>query len=227
MLRYYGVPSRYVEGYYLSGEDAASLAPGQRCVLDEYHAHAWAEYYLDGVGWIPFEVTPGYVDENEFELGEAGSEGNVAYSHNALVYAPAIQPQPLEEVSGPRTSFKITRPFLYILLGLMVLAFIAFCAVRRRKLRKALEKIGQSDNRSAIAMLYGYAVMLAEKARITEDPDETARSLNREAMFSDHEMSDAAREEMEGYVERVKEICSRKWNFFKRFYYRFVDCVYL
>lgn len=227
MLRYYGVPSRYVEGYYLSGEDAAALLPGQRCVLDEYHAHAWAEYYLDGVGWIPFEVTPGYIDEKEFELGEGGSEGNVAYSHNELVYSPAIQPQPLEEVSGPRMSFKITRPFLYILSGLFILAFIVFCAVRRRKLRRALEKISSSDNRSAVAMLYGYAVMLAEKARITEDPDDIARSLNREAMFSDHEMSDAAREEMEGYVERVKEMCRKKWNFLKRFYYRFVDCVYL
>ena len=124
-------------------------------------------------------------------------------------------------------SFKITRPFLYILPGLFILTFIVFCAVRRRKLRRALEKISSSDNRSAVAMLYGYAVMLAEKARITEDPDDTARSLNREAMFSDHEMSDAAREEMEGYVERVKEMCRKKWNFLKRFYYRFVDCVYL
>ncbi|MBO4359607.1 MAG: transglutaminase domain-containing protein [Eubacteriaceae bacterium] len=227
MLRYYGVPSRYVEGYYLSGEDASALSSGQRVILDEYHAHAWAEYYLDGVGWIPFEVTPGYVDESEFELGEAGSEGNVAYSHNELVYAPAIQPQPLEEVSGPRMSFKITRPFVYVLLALAASAFVTLCAIRRRRLRKALEKIGSSDNRSAVAMLYGYALLLLQKASITDEEDEAAKSLNREAMFSDHEMSDISREEMEDYVERVKEMCRQKWNFLRRFYYRFVNCLYL
>ena len=49
MLRYYGVPARYVEGYYLRPEEANAAAPGEELVLDETHAHAWAEYYLDGI----------------------------------------------------------------------------------------------------------------------------------------------------------------------------------
>ena len=69
--------------------------------------------------------------------------------------------------------------------------------------------------------------MLLQKARITDEENEAAKSLNREAMFSDHEMSDISREEMEDYVERVKDMCRQKWNFLRRFYYRFVNCLYL
>lgn len=52
MLRYFGVPARYVEGYYLPGDEAADYASGENIILSEAHAHAWTEYYLDGVGWI-------------------------------------------------------------------------------------------------------------------------------------------------------------------------------
>ena len=30
--------------------------------VDDTHAHAWVEYYQDGVGWLPFEITPSYLN---------------------------------------------------------------------------------------------------------------------------------------------------------------------
>ena len=79
MLRYYGVPARYVEGYYLRPEEANAAAPGEELVLDETHAHAWAEYYLDGIGWIPFETTPGYIDQEEIGVSEDNGLGQDSY----------------------------------------------------------------------------------------------------------------------------------------------------
>ncbi len=56
-LRSLGYPARYVEGYYVPvsavGEDGSATLTGQ-------NAHAWAEVYFDGVGWLPVDVTPGY-----------------------------------------------------------------------------------------------------------------------------------------------------------------------
>ena len=40
-----GMPARYVTGYLLTGEDAGA---GEA-------AHAWAEIYIDGLGWIGFD----------------------------------------------------------------------------------------------------------------------------------------------------------------------------
>ena len=58
-LRAYGIPARYAEGYYLpvskTEEDMSEAVP-----LTGENAHAWAEVYFDGIGWLPIDVTPGY-----------------------------------------------------------------------------------------------------------------------------------------------------------------------
>ncbi|WP_165056330.1 MULTISPECIES: transglutaminase family protein [unclassified Adlercreutzia] len=63
-FRQVGIPARYVEGYLLD-EDALGrmgAASETSCTLDEGDAHAWAEVYVDGAGWMPVEVTPGFYD---------------------------------------------------------------------------------------------------------------------------------------------------------------------
>ena len=58
-LRVYGIPARYVEGYFIS-EEEASLASDERISVSGKNAHAWVEIYFDGIGWLPVDVTPGY-----------------------------------------------------------------------------------------------------------------------------------------------------------------------
>ena len=50
MGRIAGLPTRYVEGYL--------ARPGRETLTGE-DAHAWAEVYFKGVGWIPFDATSG------------------------------------------------------------------------------------------------------------------------------------------------------------------------
>lgn len=57
MLRSRGVPARYAEGYLVNDGDFGS--DGWADVKDS-RAHAWAEIYIDGAGWVPLEMTPGY-----------------------------------------------------------------------------------------------------------------------------------------------------------------------
>ncbi|MCU0799931.1 MAG: hypothetical protein MUC62_09725, partial [Candidatus Thermoplasmatota archaeon] len=52
MLRVQGVPTRLVAGYSL-GIDEGGFRTYQ-----EGHFHIWVEVYIDGLGWVPFEVTP-------------------------------------------------------------------------------------------------------------------------------------------------------------------------
>jgi len=53
LLRAAGIPARYCEGYLsLAGGDLGEVEVRQK------DAHAWAELYLEGLGWIPLEVTP-------------------------------------------------------------------------------------------------------------------------------------------------------------------------
>lgn len=77
MMRYFGIPARYVEGYLITPEQAEEAQSGEAFTLTEEAAHAWAEIYQDGIGWVPFEVTPKYMDlmEQEDTLFGTGADG--------------------------------------------------------------------------------------------------------------------------------------------------------
>lgn len=60
-----GYPARYTEGYHLSSMDAQAAADAGKkdLTLTTQNAHAWAEVYISGLGWMPVEVVPGlYVE---------------------------------------------------------------------------------------------------------------------------------------------------------------------
>ena len=73
LLRSCGIPARYVEGYVITPSQAEALSEGETLKLTQRNAHAWTEYYLDGVGWIPYDTTPGYEDIINYELPEEGA----------------------------------------------------------------------------------------------------------------------------------------------------------
>lgn len=52
LLRAAGIPARYVTGY------VATVKAGQQVEVLMANAHAWAEYYVPGMGWLPLEATP-------------------------------------------------------------------------------------------------------------------------------------------------------------------------
>lgn len=54
LARAQGIPARYVQGFCVPMKGA-----GEASVYSDM-AHAWPEVYFEGVGWIPFEPTPGY-----------------------------------------------------------------------------------------------------------------------------------------------------------------------
>lgn len=73
LLRASGIPARYAAGLTVGADEikGAPLSEGglHRLSINDHHAHAWAEVYVDGLGWRPVEMTPGYEgSENPFPL---------------------------------------------------------------------------------------------------------------------------------------------------------------
>lgn len=60
MFRYYGIPSRYVEGYLLTPETLKEAGTAETVTVSQNMRMHGREIYLDGMGWIPVEVTPKY-----------------------------------------------------------------------------------------------------------------------------------------------------------------------
>lgn len=108
MARMLDLPSRYVEGYLVpAGGETGTIVTGE-------NAHAWVEIYFQGVGWIPFNPTPGSGDmssDPEGEKGQSGQEPDASPSPE-----PTIQPsdaptaQPTEEPTQEPTASPSATP---------------------------------------------------------------------------------------------------------------------
>lgn len=69
LARMAGIPARYATGYVSVTDDyneaTRNIADSSYTVkIEDKRSHAWAEIYLDGYGWIPFEFTSGYSDSS-------------------------------------------------------------------------------------------------------------------------------------------------------------------
>lgn len=71
LFRAMGIPARYMSGYVIRPNEFKPDGDVYRASVKDSAAHAWAEVYLEQIGWIPVDVTPG----TAAEMGEAGSLG--------------------------------------------------------------------------------------------------------------------------------------------------------
>ncbi|MBR4341162.1 MAG: transglutaminase domain-containing protein [Lachnospiraceae bacterium] len=101
ILRHMGIPARYVEGYCIPSslltEEGVKLDVGgdewyskdnaynqeKKVVsveVSDYYAHAWVEVYLEGKGFVPYEVTP-----PSFEATPEASMGGIGRFFSRLL----------------------------------------------------------------------------------------------------------------------------------------------
>ncbi|BDZ63236.1 DUF3488 and transglutaminase-like domain-containing protein [Agromyces mangrovi Wang et al. 2018] len=59
MAREAGIPARISLGYTAGSRGVGTLAGEARYDVDTHDLHAWPELYFEGIGWMPFEPTPG------------------------------------------------------------------------------------------------------------------------------------------------------------------------
>jgi hypothetical protein len=170
IFRYYGVPARYVEGYLITPEDVRDAAANVRdaaadviFTLDDTHAHAWSEFYLDGVGWVPFEASPAWIGVMEQPDDIAGSE-----QESALTGTPPATEG--EEEAGSdarreeRMAFRfrsaVLIPFLIALAAAVFAFFFIRFGKRRLALRRRMSLFRSEDPNVAVQALFSHALDL-------------------------------------------------------------------
>jgi transglutaminase-like putative cysteine protease len=75
LAREAGIPSRISIGYTQGSPDEERVAGVQRVQVDSHDLHSWPELYFQGVGWVPFEPTPGRGSVPDYTRPDAGEEG--------------------------------------------------------------------------------------------------------------------------------------------------------
>lgn len=182
MLRYYGIPARYVEGFLIPEAAAA-----QTVELTGSDAHIWAEYYEDGLGWIPFEVTPPYLGlmpesewqwfeqqpdaELESSASESGVLGNAAsQSLRPTTSRTEVEQQTSQQITqqiqGQQNQIRPNLPkhsllWLLIVLLLALLGVLAWIVLHRCRVLNTRRALMESeDGAVAISAMFAHSMCL-------------------------------------------------------------------
>lgn len=168
MYRYFGIPARYVEGYLITPELVKDAESYSEISVTGKEAHAWVEIYQDGIGWVPMEVTPPYLDKMErpeYEIsqssmfGEEGDEGGADDGESEQIEDDTPDTPPDEEKQKKKEASDIG---VWILLGALVmlalwlLLFIVYIIVKRHAMHRELRAIKEADDRTAVCLLCRY-----------------------------------------------------------------------
>lgn len=187
LLRAMGIPSRYASGYVITEDDfilsnpisdddvTVSYLEDQKVVqgkveqktvsitLTDENAHAWVEVYVDGLGWIPCEMTPGY-SQSEYGLGDMSYEDTepetISESDNTTDEPETTTPPTTAPVYEHETNSYIEDNFdgssgvglnvLLIILAVIVLIVVADLIARLVIVKRRLRSFkGRKRNKNA------------------------------------------------------------------------------
>lgn len=233
MFRYLGIPARYVEGWYVSEETAAKMKPEEPTELDQSFAHAWVEIYRDGVGFVPFEITPPYTDPMEQSNMTQGGSGGAE-----------IPPE--EEPDDPLTPQQIVLLSLLSLALLLLMLFLTLILRRtfkRQQIRRLLET---EDPTVAASNMTTWAIRLLDCMEIRYAGGsldglvpqveqvlgkESARqfqavlAVQRQALFSREGVSSDARAIPRMFLEQLETVLTAQGTWTERMRLRWILCV--
>ncbi len=147
LFRSFGIPARYVEGYYISPEAAqAALENGGVIEVTQADAHAWVEVYRNGVGFVPFEAVPENMQngaQNEQSNNSAGGADENPDDNNE-----------------PPELWKIALFSLLAIILLLAAAVLILELRRRLAFRRRARLMQQGGREREVELRMAYAVRL-------------------------------------------------------------------
>lgn len=229
LARAQGMPARYVEGFCvpLQGKHETSVYGDM--------AHAWPEVYFDGVGWIPFEPTPGYVGLRYTPWAvEESRRIPVSYGEAAHKPAGAAQAVPVGESLDAEEEAAGTGGEVWRFLGVLGYAVLAVCVtgsgilalqqVMRRRRYRRLDMTGKFRMEIAVNLrALGLLGLRRGEGETLQEFRERAESLCALQCINDYEEilygeKAAGQEMLEIAVRERKELLAvlrerKKWRY--------------
>ena len=205
LLRLQGIPARYVSGY------AAQLDQRGRGSVQDSDAHAWVEVYIDGCGWYPVEMTPGYSGVGDGAIlsedpaspvpetpDEPEPEEETPDDPEPGLPEPLPGETPPEEEAPEGPAFVFPwRAVLWTLLSLGALAGGYALSFLPRRLAR-----GDADTNRSTINAYRRCRRVVD---LGGSEDELLEELGRKARFSQHTLTEEEREAAWAHLEAAKE----------------------
>ena len=170
MLRHYGIPARYVEGYLITPDDADSADEGE-IELTDFNAHAWAEYYHDGLGWIPFETNPLFIGVMEgVSAPPQGMQQSSGGGGGEEEPPDRDRDKDKDDELDPEEVAEMIFPWVLLLAIFSVIVYV-WLNLRNKKLRNRKNAFESADTNSAVCAMMLYMRELLAYCGITDKVD--------------------------------------------------------
>lgn len=267
VFRMLGIPARYAEGYVIKDDDytkgkksgssqvyyrkGTQTGSTNQDVYDlnikDANAHAWVEIYVNGFGWVPVEVTPGFsFDEETTQVNN--TEENTQPEEEPKEEEPTRIPTqlPTKEMEKPDTTVeknqesttllsnsnhkiksRLVQLFISIILLVILLSvpIIASTMIRKNRIKKAALMNNNQKSIFYYVLLrrvfayYNIDTESNEKIMVGQD-DELLRKIQCSELIE--------------YMELIKKakfskniISQDEYNFTQNFYLKVISLIYL
>ena len=234
IYRALGIPARVTDGFLFRAQ------AGEVVDVLQANEHAWVEVYLDGLGWIPVEVTgSGGVTEpapQEAAMTETPGEEtappleSTEPNDGEESAAPVQTPQPSDTIPvGPiraqtepeskSTSRTLIRFWNALTLILLLGAIFSLLPVSRLlRLRLRQRRISQPDRKKAAVWVWRTAV---KASRYGAELPESITACAEKAAFSQHGISDEELHTMQNALQTMLDNCYNGLSPVKKFIFKF------
>lgn len=243
LARCEGIPVRYIEGFVTEEVCHTDREP---VVLTGNHSHAWVEAYIEHIGWIPFEPTPGYGGhaKEQWETPHTAVElqGTGGMEKPEIMEADTTeQPETAEDI--PATAERVKQAvlltvkvllFLFAAAGILAVFVLIRLWMRKKhyenqnemdKLRELMKKV------LGIGKLYGLELETGEtlssfgsRAEHTLDTDIQSFhdfcSLYEEARFAGKTIETESVKKAEQYLAALERQYLGECGSMKKFFYK-------
>lgn len=236
MFRYYGIPSRYVEGYLVTPEDVRDKKSGDNIEIPGKNGHAWTEIYIDGLGWVPVEMTPEYYNVMKEADLKTGLEAQGA---KAAAIPETEEEPPMEENIQTHWSLRLALFGIEKFLILLLSVFDIFCLIfiltvwilrfRAGQIRK--RRFQSGDDRSAVRAMAGYAELLYRHgpklySQKTRETYQKISVIGQRAAFSPHPVSGEERRETAACIRTMQKELKAATGWYEKWIMKYIERLY-
>ena len=234
LARHYGIPARYVQGF------GVPIDNKRKVEVNATLAHAWPEAYLEGIGWIGFEPTPGMRRDALWATQSEGS--SVGGNHpEGDPYMPEIPGQTgdgdgSEIETGKKNGVKMHWYVIVIPVAAGVVFTLLLFFIDRLIKRKRYDKLSERGKVAWICKnsleqlkriragrrheetLAEYRERLRKEFRTAESGDGNLGEeqiafigVYEEVLYGERSVSAEERAEMEAQYEALKKLCRKRF----------------
>lgn len=223
-FRHYKIPARYVEGYLITQNDIDD-SKGKDIEIKSGNIHSWVEIYIDGVGFVPIEVSSvyrGVMPEADLAIGLENFQTNskLIKKQDKLKGKSFEKRNDKEEQrsNGIENIVKILK-ITFLILFIILILLVALRPIFRILKKKHKERVFKGKDYK-LASQYIFKTMKDERIKITE----TSLEIGNRAAYSKDAISYKERDEILSELKTNRK--TNRKNLMKnklRFLYRLYD----